>query len=165
MTYQCKVCGGIHEGLPDIGFRWPDPYFSVPESERGERIIGNSDVCAIDSENFFIRGVLLIPVLDRNDLFGIGVWVSQSKKSYETYLHNFDTDEIGPFFGWLSNRLPFYDESTWALKAMAHFQGLGQRPRIELEPCDHPLYHDVSDGIRLEKAWQFVHSNDSASDA
>jgi hypothetical protein len=107
----------------------------------------------------------LIPVLGQSKPFGLGIWISQSPKSYEAYLENFDTAEIGPFFGWFSNRLPFYAESTWALKTMAHFQGNGHRPRIELEPCDHPLYRDVCDGIILEKAWRFVHWNDGAGDA
>jgi hypothetical protein len=151
--------------LPDIGFQWPDPYFGVPEAERSERVHGTVDVCAIDDEDFFIRGVLLIPVLDQSESFGLGIWVSQSQQSYDTYLENFDSDEIGPSFGWFSNKLPFYGESTWALKTKVHFQGAGQRPRIELESCDHPLYRDICDGISLEKAWRFVHWNDGEGDA
>ena len=65
---------------------------------------------------------------------------------------NFDTPDIGPFFGWLSNNISLYDRSTWAMKTMARFQGNGKRPLIELEPCDHPLYLDYSQGITLERA-------------
>jgi hypothetical protein len=40
---------------------------------------------------------------------------------------------------------------------MAHFRGDGLRPRIELEPADHPLAVDQRDGITLAKAWEVVH--------
>jgi hypothetical protein len=146
MSFQCQICGAAHEGLPDIGFKWPDPYFGVPEAERSARIRGTSNICVIDDEDFFIRGVILIPILGQESVFGLGVWVSQKRENFETYMENFDSAEIGPFFGWLSNRIRFYDRDTWALKTMARFQGQNQRPLIEVEPSDHPLYRDFSEG-------------------
>jgi hypothetical protein len=135
----------------------------VPEPEREKRIWGNSDACVIDEEEFFVRGVILVPVRDQERNFGIGVWVSQKRENFETYMKNYDTPSIGPFFGWLSNRLPFYERDTWALKTMAHFQGNGKRPLIKLEPCDHPLFADYSDGVTLDRAWQLVHSQQERS--
>src|SRR5689334_4914053 len=105
MAYQCRTCGAVHEGMPDIGFQWPDPYFDVPESERSDRIWGSPDACVIDDEDFFIRGVILIPIRDTEEQLGLGVWVSQKRENFETYMNNYDTPKIGPFFGWLSNRL------------------------------------------------------------
>ena len=160
MTYRCATCGELHQGLPDVGYRWPDPYFDVPEPERSGRVRGNSDTCAIDDRDFFIRGVILIPIMETSHHFGVGVWVSQKQEHFETYLKNFDTPEIGPFFGWLSNSLPFYEPSTWALKTRAHFQGNNQRPLIEIAPCDHPLFLDFSAGITLERAWQLYHKQE-----
>jgi hypothetical protein len=140
-----------------VAYRWPDPYFDVPEPERSVRIKGDSGTCAIDDRDFFIRGVILIPVRDTSDHFGLGVWVSQKRENFETYLKNFDTPAIGPFFGWLCNALPFYEPSAWALKTRAHFQGNKQRPLIEVAPCDHPLYLDYSTGVTLERAWELYH--------
>jgi hypothetical protein len=158
MAYRCATCGGLHEGLPDVGYRWPDPYFDVPESERSSRVRGNSDVCAIDDRDFFIRGVVLIPIKATLDHFGVGVWVSQKRENFATYLENLDTPDIGPFFGWLSNSLPFYETSTWALKTRAIFQGKKQRPLIEIAPSEHPLYTDFSAGVSIERAWQMYHA-------
>jgi hypothetical protein len=158
VSYRCATCKRLHEGLPDVGYQWPDPYFGVPQAERAKRIKGNSDVCAIDDEYFFLRGVILIPITGTSDHFGVGVWVSQKRENYETYLNNFDTPEIGPFFGWLSNVLPFYEQTTWALKTCAHFQGNNKRPLIEVTPCEHPLYVDYSSGVTLERAWQIYHA-------
>ena len=146
--------------MPDLGFRWPDPYFGVPEAERPTRIQATADTCSIDDQDFFIRGVLLIPIKGSLHHLGLGVWVSQKRENFQTYLDHFETAEIGPFFGWLSNSIPFYPRDTWALKTMAHFQGNNQRPLIKLEPSDHPLYTDYSEGITLHRAWSIVHSGD-----
>jgi len=157
MVYQCAVCGETHDDLPDIGFRWPDYYFEVPESERDERIKGTTDTCVIDDKYFFIRCVLLIPVHDYQQDLGLGVWLSQSEENFGTYLANFDSSDIGPFFGWFGNSLPFYKEDTGSLKARARFQGNNQRPLVELEPTDHPLVQDCTNGISLDRAWKYVH--------
>ena len=109
--------------------------------------------------------MLLIPVEDYVHDFGLGVWLSQSRESFETYMENYDSAGIGPFFGWFSNSLPFYEEETLSLKAKAHFQGDNQRPLVELEPVDHPLVKDHKQGISLEQAWKYVHGRDRTGDA
>ena len=76
--------------MPHVGFKWPDFYFGIPEEERGERIQGTSDTCIIDNEDYFIRGLIEIPVLDHDKNFGIGAWVSQKRENFEIYLQNFD---------------------------------------------------------------------------
>ena len=164
VKWKCSVCGDTHDGLPDISYKWPDYYFSVPKDERNDRIWSTADACVVDEEHFFIRCVLLIPVHNFEHEFGLGVWLSQSRESFETYMDNCDSADIGPFFGWFSNSLSFYDEETLSLKANAQFQGSNQRPLVELEPVDHPLFRDHTKGIPLEQAWKYVHwRNDSGN--
>lgn len=157
MSFKCHTCGLEHEGLPHIGADYPDPYFDVPESERATRVKVTSDLCSIDDEDFFIRGVIEIHVHGQDHPFGFGVWVSQKKENFETYVENFESAEIGPFFGWLSTRLACYTEDTFCLKTMAHFRGAKTRPFIEVERTDHPLAIDQHNGISLERAWELVH--------
>ena len=157
MSYQCSTCGEIHEGLPDIGADKPDMWWAIPEEERDQRINLTSDTCIIDDQSYFIRGVIEIPILNSADSFGFGVWVSQKKENFFTYLEKYDSAEIGPFFGWLCTRLGCYEQDTISLKTMAHFQGSGQRPRIVLEPTEHPLAVDQHQGITLNRAWEIVH--------
>ncbi|HJQ24545.1 MAG TPA: DUF2199 domain-containing protein [Blastocatellia bacterium] len=157
MSYRCTTCGEVHEGLPDIGLDEPDYYWSVPEAERDKRVKLTSDTCVIDDEDFFIRGVLEIPVLDYPQTFGFGVWVSQKRENFQTYLDNWDSAEIGPFFGWLSTRLNYYKDDTLLLKTMAHFRSGGRRPSIEVGESEHQLSIDQRDGITLAKAWEIVH--------
>jgi hypothetical protein len=155
--YRCAVCGELHDDLPDIGADKPDQWWDVAEEERGRRIELTSDTCIIDGKEFFIRGVIKIPVHGRSDSFGFGVWVSQKKENFFTYLKNFDSSKIGPFFGWLCTRIAYYPVSTLLLKTRAIFQDGGLRPLIELHPSDHPLAVDQRNGITLAKAWEIVH--------
>jgi len=157
MSYRCTTCGELHEELPDVGVGYPDQYWDVPEEERESRIESTSDTCIIDGEHFFIRGVIELPIHDYPERFGLGVWVSQKRENFNTYLENFDSGEIGPFFGWLCTDIAYYPEDTLLLKTMAHFRGEGLRPIIEVEQTEHPLSVDQYKGISIEKAWEIVH--------
>src|SRR5882724_3122574 len=123
MSFRCRSCDEIHDGLPDVGWQKPDPLFGVPEEERDSRVQLTEDTCIIDDAEFFIRGVIEIPINGEAESFGLGVWVSQKRENFFKYVENFDSDSIGPFFGWLSNSIPYYEEDTFCLKTMAHFRG------------------------------------------
>jgi hypothetical protein len=157
MSFRCTVCGKLHDDLPDIAADKPDHWWGVPEEERGRRIQLASDTCIIDGEDHFIRGVLELPIHDHPQRFGFGVWVSQKRENFQTYLRHPDSADIGPFFGWLCTRIAYYPPDTLMLKTRAHFRGGNLRPAIELEPTDHPLAVDQREGITLAKAWEIVH--------
>jgi hypothetical protein len=156
MSYICSTCGEEHDELPDIGSDRPDYFWGVDEKLRDEIIELTEDTCIIEND-YFIRGVIEIPIIDYTDRFGFGVWVSQKKENFEKYVENFDTTEIGPFFGWLSTNIQFYKDETISLKTMAHFQGNSSRPLIKVEPSNHQLSIDQQNGITLKKAWEIVH--------
>jgi hypothetical protein len=157
MAFICSVCGEAHEGLPDIGDEKPYYWYTLPREERDGRARLTEDTCVIDDRDFFIRGVLRLPVRDDEQDFGFGVWVSQKRENFERYVAEPDSAEIGPFFGWLSTEIDYYAESTLSLKTMAHFRGGDARPTIELEQTEHPLAIDQREGITLAKAWEIVH--------
>jgi hypothetical protein len=118
-----------------------------------------SDTCIVDDESFLIRGIIEIPIHDYSSPFAFCVWVSQKRENFYQYLDNFESEEIGPFFGWLCTSLSYYTIDTLLLKTTVHFRGKGLRPIIELEPTDHPLSLDQRNGISLEKAWKIVHNS------
>ena len=159
MSYTCSVCGEEHDDLPAIGsaapFHWSDDYKDDTNS------LLTSDLCIIEGRDHFVRGVIQIPIRDSNQTFDWGVWVSQKKENFELYRKHFnDGVQIGPFFGWLSTKIDYFEEDTINLKAMAHFSTDGTRPLISIEPTDHPLSIQQRDGITLEEAWKIVHSYD-----
>jgi hypothetical protein len=157
MSYKCSTCGEIHTDLPHIGDGKPYYWYTIPEQDRESIAELTEDTCIIDNEDYFIRGVISIPVLDYGHDFGFGAWVSQKKENFYKYLAEPDTDRIGPFFGWLSTEIAYYEESTLSLHTMAHFVGDGHRPEIKIEPTDHQLAIDQQEGITIAKAWEIVH--------
>ena len=157
MSYVCRQCGEAHEGLPDLVLDEPSYAHEIPPEERAQRVRLDDDLCVVDGEHYFVRGVIEIPVHGQADAFGIGAWVTQKKENFQTYVDNFNSPEIGPFFGWLSNEFSFKGQSTLHLKTMAHFRGAGRRPVIQLEATDHPLAVAQRDGMDLDEAWAVVH--------
>ena len=106
----CSVCGEIHKEMPDIGsfapYHWNDTFNNDPKSLLTE------DLCIIEERDYFIRGVIQIPILKSEEYFGWGVWVSQKKENFEVYREKFNDDSIGPFFGWLSTKIDYYNTDT-----------------------------------------------------
>lgn len=152
---KCTECGEEHDELPDIGSA--APYHWRDELNDADDSLLTEDLCIVDGEDYFIRGVLEVPLVDQDDYFGWGVWVSLSKENFETYRKQFDSDAIGPFFGWLSTVIDYFPETTLNLPTTVKFVGGGTRPRIFVNGCDHPLRLDQRAGITLEAAWRIVH--------
>jgi hypothetical protein len=139
----------LHEGLPDLGFAEPHQYLALSESARAVAKI-SSDLCII-GDDYFVRGVVELPILGSADHFGIGVWVSLKRENFERYVELFEATDLsgeGPFFGWLCNRIAGYPD-TLNLKTRVHLRPAPARPRIELEPTDHPLSVHQRQGIAL----------------
>lgn len=155
MVENFESSGEGDEELPHIGsaapYHWADELSNDPQS------LLTDDLCIIEARDYFVHGVIEIPVHDYDYEFGWGVWVSHKKENFEAYQRHFDSDEIGPFFGWLCTEIDYYRESTLSLKTIAHYQGNNLRPRIVLEESSHPLYCQQREGISLTEAWEIVH--------
>jgi hypothetical protein len=153
-SWSCRCCGKQFQTLPlDFACRAPDPWFGVPETERGTRSKLDSDVCIINQNSIFVRGCLEIPVLGSDERFIWGLWASVSKQSFQRILDLWQAtiiEDEPPIFGWLSNNVPTYP-ATFALKTHLHLRANGARPSIELEPTDHPLAVEQRVGISLSR--------------
>jgi hypothetical protein len=156
--YRCSTCDQVHEGLPDLSFSAPYYFHQLTEVERAARATLTEDTCVIDDQDYFIRAVLEIPILDTEGKFGWGIWVSLSQEHFRRYLELGSGDlpaGEGPYFGWFSSRLPSYPE-TLNLKTHVHLQGHGNRPLIELEHTNHPLARHQHHGIALHDLSELV---------
>jgi hypothetical protein len=139
--------------MPGFGAAAPLTYYAITETERASRCKLSSDDCIIDGESFFVRGCLEIPVHGAAEPLIWGVWVSLSQQSFLAWQKVFDQkyrSHVGPFFGWLNAWLKPYPE-TMNLKTRVHLRDHGQRPWIELEPTDHPLAREQSNGISVDR--------------
>ena len=156
--FRCGDCGEMHRGSPSFGYNKPPMYFTVPETERPERVQLTADTCVIDDDTYFIRGLLELPIHEVEDPFAWGVWVTQSRESFERYVETFEQDQSGDgSFGWLDVTMPGYieddNDGEWeTLACDVHWGGDGQRPLIVPQECDHPLYIDYANGMSWERA-------------
>lgn len=156
--FHCDRCGDIHRGAPSFANDAPFNYYELTADERAHRARLTDDTCVIDSESYFIRGTLEIPILDAEEPFCWGVWVSQSEESFKRYLATFQNDQSGDgSFGWLAVTMPGYrrnakGEPVEHLACNVEWQTEGTRPLVFPQESDHPLYSDVMDGISWERA-------------
>jgi hypothetical protein len=69
--------------------------------------------------HFFIRARIGTPVLDADEDFEWGVWVSLSEANVERTLEVWETpgrEQEPAYFGWLSTELPLYEPPTLELR-------------------------------------------------
>lgn len=159
--FTCKDCGERHRTIPlDFAFDTPAPYNAIPMEERARRCFLNRDLCAIDGDEFYVRGCLEVPLIDTPNAFVWGVWTSLSKQSLERVLELWDSEDVmqePPRFGWLCNSLRLYPE-TLGLKTHVHLRPKKMRPYVQLEPTDHPLAIEQRSGITLARAREIASS-------
>lgn len=163
--FDCTGCGQHHQQMP-LAFHSPAPVNWLleeglerdPDSELG------TEQCVIRGEEFYIRGLVQVPVLDDDRVFEWGVWVSLSRDSFlraSAVWTDEGRENEPPMFGWLSTALPTYTPATINLKTMVHTRAVGLRPLVVLEPTEHPLAVEQRDGITVEalerRAGQLLH--------
>lgn len=143
------------------GFDQPIYWDWLEEEERADGHC-DTDLCwFVDGEGdlaHFVRGTIEIRIVDGagpdEEFFVIGVWASLSETNFDWLVEHWTAgpEEQGePWFGWLSNRIPVYDE-TLNLKTSVHLRGESLRPTIHVQPSQHPLSRDLHEGITLRRA-------------
>jgi hypothetical protein len=154
LGFSCSSCGQWHAGLPlDWAFNSPIYWERIPENERSKRGFLNSDFCSIDGRDFFVRGVIAIPIIGTEELFRWGVWVTLSKPHFDRMIELWRSPQIidePKYFGWLSSKIPIYPD-TLNLKTNVFSKDVKYRPFIEIEPSDHPLAVEQRTGITYKR--------------
>jgi len=154
-AYTCSSCGQRHEGSPSFGYKAPIHYEQLSGEDRQSIATLGDDLCQIDhpeGTDFFARVVLELPIRGVAEPFLWGVWVSLSHESFKKYTSTWgEHDESDSYFGWFSNRLPYYPD-TVNLKANVRPRNGGARPTLELQPSDHPLAIHFRSGMSILEA-------------
>ena len=165
MEFKCACCDEMIDGIPTFGWDKPLSFFDVPEDQRESQVFLTEDLCVIADKWFFIRGCLEIPVINHEDPFIWGVWVSISKENFfefQELIGKEKRSQFGPYFGWLSAHIRMYPK-TENLKAMVHIRDNGQRPYIKIEKNGHPLAIEQEHGITIQRVAEIysciVHKN------
>jgi hypothetical protein len=142
-----------------MSYAAPSPEYWTDDLADDDESGLSSDQCVIKGEWFFVHGLIEIPVIDSDEPFSWGVWVSLSMENYHRMAELWDTpgrESEQPYFGWLSTELPIYSPSTVNLKTHLHTRPIGERPFIELEPTDHPLAVEQRTGITRARVEEFA---------
>jgi hypothetical protein len=171
VRWKCGSCEEWHTG-PCLDFSYDSPYYWREEYEEEsrrarlmpsvsknlEKTFLNEDYCAIHDHDFFVRGLIHLPIIGTAETFRWGVWGSLSRESFET-LWKMEEDpkrlELPAMFSWLSNQIPEYPD-TLNLKMYAHIHKVDWRPDFELERTDHPLSQEYHKGITPERVKEIM---------
>jgi hypothetical protein len=154
----CEQCGEDHavEDM-EIAFRRPDDVAQLTEEERKQRVQENRDLCVLDGERFFIRGVLPLPLPAAQSVYNIGLWVEVERlafeRVYELWLAD-DQAEEPAFSCTLANHIPSLP-ATLGLAASLCLTGPKTRPNIFLCVCGHPLHAEQVEGISAHRAHEY----------
>jgi hypothetical protein len=156
--FRCETCGKEHDTLPlDLGYDYPADFFRIPASEREQRIVYNGDLCSIDKQEHYARGILALPIKGSDQEFRWGVWARIQRGDLKRYLDLWNSDAAAdePVFpGQLSGGIPVYpgtDGLAVEVKLMVR-----KRPRFFVVDPDHPLAIAQREGVSWEDVHRFV---------
>jgi hypothetical protein len=154
--FRCAVCGEIHHDWPALVYISPSHYHDLTPEEKKTIANLDSDFCEINYDNQtdrFIRVVLIQKVVNGCTDLDYGLWVSLSEKSYNDYKANFNNENHeSKYFGWLSNYLPEYNDTT-LIPTTVFVKPGNERPEIIPDiNFDHEFVRDYYNGITLEEA-------------
>lgn len=153
LGFTCTCCGAQHPELP-MNYTAEAPAVWDPAFAGADDCLLSSDQCVIHGQHYFVKGLIEIPVIDSDEVFSWGVWVSLSRENFSRAADLWDKpgrEAEQPYFGWLTTDLPVYSPTPLDLKTRVHTRPVGERPFVELEPTAHPLAVEQRTGITLDR--------------
>lgn len=157
LRWKCGKCDEWHSG-PCFDFGYDEPFYWSGEYAKAGNSFLNADYCSIEDRDFFVRGVIHLPIVGTGETFRWGVWGSLKRENFEKVLQADDdpkTAELEPMFSWLSTKIAEYPD-TLNVKMYAHIQGPRTRPHFELEASDHLLSIEYHHGITPERVREIM---------
>ena|SRR5271163_1927971 len=156
--YRCNTCGQYYTGIPfSFAADFSDQYANLSKQERDLRTTIGSDQCIVDSQSFYVRGLVEIPIIGSDQEFLWGVWALIREEIFDEISDCWELEgrekKYGPYKGRLANSLSIYPE-TLNLKLRIVLQPVGVRPLFILEDDQHTLglQQQQSSGITQEQA-------------
>ncbi|WP_433591462.1 DUF2199 domain-containing protein [Nocardia sp. CA-145437] len=153
LGFVCSCCGVRHSEVP-MNYTTAAPVVWEPDFADAEDCLLSSDQCVIRAQQFFIKGLVEIPVIGSEEVLSWATWVSLSRADFSRMADLWDTvgrEAEEPYVGWLATDLWTYSPMTVNLKARVHTRPVGERPFVELEPTDHPLAVEQRTGITWDR--------------
>ena len=154
----CESCGKIHRlEETELAFRLPDPIFALSPEEQDSRCHISDDICAIDQERLFLRGLIPLPVPGREKKYNLGVWAEVDAETFGA-IYKLWTDPLqadsGPYSGKLANAVPYFP-NTVGLDLIIRLTGPTTRPEYYLQDKAHGLYLEQKIGISTHRILEY----------
>ena len=156
LRWKCSTCDDWHNG-PCLDFGYNAPHYWTKEDAQNTSFL-NANYCAIEGSDFFVRGVIHLPIIGTTETFRWGVWGSLSKINFETLLKRDEVrsdSKVPPMFSWLSTKIEEYPD-TLNLKMYANIQESNRRPHFSIDPTDHLLSQEYHQGIEPRRVREIM---------
>ena len=99
----------------ELAFARLEPIDKIPEAERAAKVKQNKDLSSIGHDRFFVRALLPLPVLDRDEPYNLGVWAEVTEEAFFRIRDLWDKpeqDKESPFQATLQNPIPHPPETS-----------------------------------------------------
>lgn len=156
---KCSQCGNEHapEDI-ELFFKRPDEIAAMEGSQRAEVVEESEDLCVISRSRFFIRGILPLPVPERDQAYNIGLWVEVQEESFGRIWQLWsDPDQYKErhFSASIANSIRGLP-NTLGLTAELRLTGPTSRPSVHVVEDRHPLYAQQAKGISAHQAYEYT---------
>ncbi len=157
---KCSHCGepaSSHQLERSFGL--PDAVFALKGEERVRRAGGSTDLYVLDKKQFFIRGVLYLPVTDSERKFGIGFWAEVDRDVAVWYADHYEEDLAAEqkAAGLLANDFPAIGE-TLRLPVVINWGNKTSRPTFVVAGvgAQSRLYMEQQRGITMARLHELL---------
>ena len=152
--FDCRACGKHHDVLPlSFSVKAPLALLRVPVAERARRVVITPEQCVIDDADCYLRGRIVVPIVELAEPFIWGVWAAVSPKDFflTQRMWTVKGREAEPAYrGRLETDLALFGE-TVNLELRVKTQVVGRRPHFEIVNELHPLAREQREGISMAR--------------
>lgn len=155
---KCSCCDKM---LPanqmELTFGLPDEIFALPEQEKEVRTEGSTDLYVLDGNRFFVRGLIPLPIENRED-YCLGAWAEVSEKDFDRIEELWDVDvraEEPRINATLANAFP-YTLSDGVVELEIQLQDSKSRPMFYITSHGCTLFDEQSNGIPAHRAFEYT---------
>ncbi len=157
---RCSCCGEwVTLDEPALAFRWPEPFRRLDADARSAPdTFCDTSFCAIGGEQFYMRGLLPLPVHGLQERYSIGAWVRLERADWQLARRMWDergNDRLPELDGELANHVPhLFEVSTEGLAVRVRLHD-EMRPTFRLIGTGRPLEDEQQHGISAHRALAF----------
>jgi hypothetical protein len=160
----CGCCNENYKSLLSIGYGAPEAWPHSVDHNKPDRVdmqsdaFLNQDLCKID-DCYFIRAVLIFPLVGSEISFLIGTWVEVSQPDFHDFVTQMPFGKQGSMdimFCQLANIIPPFRSGLPCI--MKPRDGV-QRPIVHVAIEEDPLYAAQIDGLDFDQLAEILHAH------